>query len=108
MQFQSFRGGQPARVTLVINPVNSVSRPPLLSARPTVTFLASSPPLTGALQCYSELQRHVCVINDFAIQSLHDSARKLCYRKDDRAMSPNLEEEEAIGGRGWYHSKECW
>ena len=23
-------------------------------------------------------------------------------------VKPNLEEEEIIGGRGWYHSKEHW
>jgi len=23
-------------------------------------------------------------------------------------VNPNLGEEEVVGGRGWYHSKECW
>ena len=38
----------------------------------------------------------------------HSLTRKLCYRKDHRAMNRNLGEEEVIGGRGWHHSKERW
>jgi len=45
--------------------------------------------------------------------------RKLCYRKDDRAMrfiyefwlgfvNPNLGEEEVVGGRRWNRLKERW
>jgi len=42
------------------------------------------------------------------VGTVKQESSELCYRKDDHAMNPNLGEEEVVGGRGWYHSKERW